>query len=389
MPDEKLLCLDFDMTLVNGHFHSTLNAMKIQPHTREPGVQIRQDDGSFLRVDPKTNQFAAVPPTNGANPNVINSLISDRNYGPKNRGEMADAIRTAIDNGHKVAIVSFTLYPEVAAQTLKAILDPNSEKYLKEICIVGGFPSDNNPDNTPLGKEEHINAALWHFKNKGVIIDRKDAILVDDTSRNLDIAKQYGNGIVQVPKYPDNHPQHNRVYIDDIKRYTSMNVRAQVQPTNQSSIQPATLNVTATPNQPSSTSKPYAGTKHAVQYSSLPPTQSQNATSSTTSLPYAGTKHATQYTSLPQAPQQSATTADTSQRSLPPTPTKQEQGIPPPQKPSRPPIKRQEPMVFSSGANGEKSAVQHKVSAQNRVDVSRDKTNQSEMNKENKFKPKK
>ncbi len=205
MANEKLICFDFDMTLVKGHFHASLVRQGVLPNVTEPGVQVLQADGHFLRKDLITRQFVSIPQNAGASLAQIEALLRS-DIGPKNPSHIAKVITSAIDNGHKIAIVSFTLYPEVVIPTLVAILGENAKQYIRQICIVGGFPSDNNPDATPLGKSEHIKAAQAHFENFGFKIGIQDTILVDDTTRNLDIACEMGmpkENTIRVSKAPN------------------------------------------------------------------------------------------------------------------------------------------------------------------------------------------
>ena len=160
-----------------------------------------------------------VPQDNGAKPETIDVLINDPEMGPKNCDRMVEEICYIIDNDHNVAIVSFTLYPEVITQTLKAMLNHNSEKYLNEICVIGGYPSDGKPNSGPLGKEEHIAAAIAYFKSKGIIIERKNTILADDSPRNCKIAKEHGPTVL-VPKLD---LAHDSSYINEIRKCITYN----------------------------------------------------------------------------------------------------------------------------------------------------------------------
>ena|GEM_PF-4473729 len=78
---------------------------------------------------------------------------------------------------------------------------------------MGGFPSDNKPDSTPLGKEEHISAAISHFVAKGTTIDRNDATLLDDSSNNIKVsnAKYPDAATITVPKTTDPDPTYSHV----------------------------------------------------------------------------------------------------------------------------------------------------------------------------------
>lgn len=241
MAGEKLICFDFDETLVNGHFHSTLMNAYSQgrgnaPACREMGVQIRQSHGEFNRYSNGTHA-ETVPPNQGASQEWIDYLIST---GLKYPEQMANTMKQAIDNGHKVAITSFTLFPEVAVPTLKAILGSimspqDADRYVNQICVVGGYPSngvtsdllrDNEgkvigKDPQFYGKEEHINAAIFHFQQQGLNISRADTMLVDDSQANCAIAQQRGPA-VQVPKPPQ--PVTDS-YFAQVRSHVAVNLR--------------------------------------------------------------------------------------------------------------------------------------------------------------------
>ncbi|MCS5707460.1 hypothetical protein CC99x_000935 [Candidatus Berkiella cookevillensis] len=209
MPNTKLVCFGFDQTIVNGHFHSAMMGRRIKPNDENPGVQVLQQDGTFKNMHTGKD----VPNNGGASLQTTTELL-DSPDGLKNSKEVADTIRYAIDNGHKVAITSFTLYPEVVLPTLQKL--GLEDKYIQQICIVGGFPDHNTPDNSPDGKEQHIAAAIQHFNNQGAGLTRIDAMLVDDTTNNLDKAPP-GTTNVAVPKYQNLTP----TYFETIKSFVS------------------------------------------------------------------------------------------------------------------------------------------------------------------------
>lgn len=200
MQGTKLICFDFDQTVVNGHFHYAMIGRHIKPNDGRPGVQVLQQNGAFKNM--LTGQ--AVPNSGGAPLQTINEFLESGD-GLKNAKEMADTIRYAIDNGHKVAITSFTLYPEVILPTLKKL--GLADKYIRQICIVGGFPNHNQPNNSPDGKEQHIAAALQYFNAQGSDLARMDAMLVDSVTHNLDKTPT-GTTNVAVPKYSNPEPNY-------------------------------------------------------------------------------------------------------------------------------------------------------------------------------------
>jgi hypothetical protein len=246
MAGEKLVCFDFDDTLVNGHFHASLangslrqNIPKTPPNISSLGVQVLQPNGAFIRYhgDPQGNQFTdqgVAPKNQGASPELIQHMIQQ--IGLKNPQQVAQAMKQAIDNGHKVAVTSFTLYPEVAVPTLKAILGSimspqEAERYVQQICVVGGYPTNGVTSIGPAdfyGKEEHIQAAMKHFQRQGIQFKRADVMLVDDSEPNLRLAKQYGGpSVVEVPKTPNPSLLQNN-YFNDINQHVGVNVRSQV-----------------------------------------------------------------------------------------------------------------------------------------------------------------
>lgn len=230
----KLVCFDFDHTLVNAHFHTLLmNEVNsgIVPNTLEPGPQVLQQNGSFLHLaggpEGGFSPKGLVSRQYGAPTEKIQDLI--KQHGLKHPQEYAQAMMQAINNGHKVAITSFTLFPEVAVPTLRAIFatvtPPLTQQqvnyYVNKICVVGGFPSNGAADsNMPgfYGKEEHIQAAMRFFARQGVNINRANAVLVDDSTANINLARAKGP-VVEVPA--DNT---SAAYITQINQVTTVNV---------------------------------------------------------------------------------------------------------------------------------------------------------------------
>lgn len=246
MAGEKLVCFDFDDTLVNAHFHSLLSRdADVVASYGGAGIQIQQSDGSCNLYNEGQYQGTIPKQGSGAPLSKINQLIGIGRGNPppglKNPQAIANAIRQAIDNGHKVAITSFTHYPEVAVPTLNAIMQtimpPDvASRYVNQVCVVGGYPSNgitglkkdtfqNYIDNPNFrGKEEHIHAAISHFNQQpGVQLTRSDAMLIDDNKPNIDIAARYGR-VQKVPELP-NPPLANNNYVAPIMTHVSANVR--------------------------------------------------------------------------------------------------------------------------------------------------------------------
>jgi len=179
-----LFCFDFDDTLVNAHFHSKL---------AEKGF-----------------------PSQSASEQVINSLI--KQFGVKNQVELKECMQTILKEGHALAITSFTMYPEVAVPTLKAIgLLPQE---INQVLVVGGFP-ENVSNNTPPmvctprydnrgnaghshKKEQHIGVAMKQFG----ISDPSCVVLIDDSPANIQKANQSGHVGLLVPKSHNPNPSY-------------------------------------------------------------------------------------------------------------------------------------------------------------------------------------
>lgn len=248
MAGEKLVCFDFDDTLVNTHFHGQLTQDKsVNASYGGVGIQMQQPDGSCHLYNEGQYQGTISKQGSGAPLSKINQLIGIGQGNPppglKNPHAIANAIKQAIDNGHKVAITSFTHYPEVAIPTLNAIMQTimspqDASRYVNQVCIVGGYPSNGItglkkdafsnyiPNPNFRGKEEHIAAAIWHFNQQpGVQLSRSDAMLVDDSKPNVDIAAKLGR-VQKVPELPN--PQSD--YVAPIVTFVSTNLRRQNTP---------------------------------------------------------------------------------------------------------------------------------------------------------------
>jgi len=167
----KLFCFDFDQTLVNGHFHNTICNAKLKRKEQLP-------------------QF-------------VDQLLADPNMGLKNSKEVKEIMRSALQNGHSVAIVSFTSFPQCFEPTLRKI-GLTSE----EIALIGkfhGFPTD--PKNH---KNEHLKKAMEYAK----ITDNSAVYLIDDDPANCEHAARFGCQAVVVPSEKNSPPFYLRNVID-------------------------------------------------------------------------------------------------------------------------------------------------------------------------------
>jgi len=147
----SLFCFDFDNTLVNGQFHNTLNGLGV--------------------------------PWGNATTEQINTLLDIPAIGLKNPKELLNVFRSALANGHQIAITSYTNYPEVGPVALKKMGLTDEE--IAKIKIVGFLPK-----NQSQGKGEHMQQAMEHFG----LHDKSDVYLIDDNGKNCVEANNEGYG---------------------------------------------------------------------------------------------------------------------------------------------------------------------------------------------------
>lgn len=153
-----LFCIDFDNTLVKAHFHNILSTARIRPDDPKTIVKILQ-------------------------------LIADEATGPKNSPQMLEFMRSALQNGHNIAITTFSSYLTGFLPTLQAIGLSAAE--IDQIIFIPFLPKDR-----AAGKNEHIALAMKRFN----IIDPSQVYLIDDDERNCSMAVSSGYNAVIVPK---------------------------------------------------------------------------------------------------------------------------------------------------------------------------------------------
>lgn len=162
----KLFCIDFDQTLVKGHYHNYIFK------TKKP--QNHPDNIIF-----------------------INELLNHPHTGLKNGNETKLFIQSALNNGHKVAITSYSEYPEVIIPTFKKMGLNDDE--INQIIKISFLPNDQR-----IGKQQHIELAM---KTTG-ISDKTNVYLIDDSKHNCKIAKLLGFNVVLVPEAQDATPEY-------------------------------------------------------------------------------------------------------------------------------------------------------------------------------------
>lgn len=154
-----LFCFNFDNTLVKGDFTN----------------QLFYD----LNVSPGK-----------ATPAQIESLI--KKFGILNKDELLKTFKQILESGHKIAITTWSNYPEVIVPTLKHIGLNDAE--IKQLYIAWGLP-----ENQALYKETHIERAKKHFS----IQDNSYVVLIDRDQINVLQAQK--NGQIGILADADDH----------------------------------------------------------------------------------------------------------------------------------------------------------------------------------------
>lgn len=186
----KLFCFDFDETITNAHMHAYCFRQWQQDPNRPqiPGAG-RYDIAAFL----------------------------NESGGIKNKAALEETFRRIFANKDKIAITSFSYFP----LQIKAVLQQlNIFPYdINQISVVAGYPTqEGKPSllggdpNHPDCKEQHIRQAIQLSGLQN--IQRRDVILVDDSQRNIQHAKQQGHIAIQVPKQINPNPGYLRAAID-------------------------------------------------------------------------------------------------------------------------------------------------------------------------------
>lgn len=172
--EKALVCFDFDHTIVNSHYHNTLANQNIQGYPKTTGPSVYEK--------PASNADAVEKATN--------KLLDNSDTGIKNPEQLAKNMKQLIADGHDVAITSFSRYPDAIKTTLATML---TEEELKKVKIVVGFPKDGPESEN--AKTEHIELAMKEFN----VTDKSKVILVDDSTKNVNVARAKGFKAVSVP----------------------------------------------------------------------------------------------------------------------------------------------------------------------------------------------
>lgn len=143
----RLFCFDFDNTIVDGHFHNALYDMGVA--------------------------------SGKASPEQIALLLNKHSI--FNEELLLKTFRTILNNGHHLAITTWSEYPEVIAPTLQKL--GLTEAEIAQIHIEAGIPA-----SLELRKSTHIAKAKQHFG----VNDNQHVFLIDDDEDNILQARKEG-----------------------------------------------------------------------------------------------------------------------------------------------------------------------------------------------------
>jgi hypothetical protein len=198
---KALVCVDFDHTIVDAHYHWTLSGSpdRSGKPTTEAFAPAVNNYGAFVYAAPAANAAEVEKATT--------ALLDNPNTGVKNPEKLGETLKKLIADGHDVAITSFSLYPDAIKTTLGTVLTPGE---LEKVKIIAGFPKDGPGSRN--AKTEHMELAMKEFN----VTDRSKVVLVDDSTTNVDVAKKKGFKAVQVPMEAG-----NTAYLDDLNQEVS------------------------------------------------------------------------------------------------------------------------------------------------------------------------
>ncbi|WP_218460744.1 hypothetical protein [Rickettsia sp. TH2014] len=178
---KKLFCFDFDNTLVKGHVHSQLTNKGIVPVTNNNTLVINgivQTGEINPKYDKKLVKHEA------------SKLLKNPDIGLRDKQALKKTFVTILEQGHQIAITSFTKYPDAISAALEEL--GLTQIQLEGIKIIGGFPKGGARD--PNAKTEHIEKAM----ELSGIKDKQNVVLIDDSIKNINNAKEQGISAVLV-----------------------------------------------------------------------------------------------------------------------------------------------------------------------------------------------
>lgn len=151
--------IDFDGTIASGHVHNTLVA------AHDAGSVTKELESQWQYLKQLMEQEGQHHPLGSAQ-------------------EWKNIFETLLKDGHKVAVISFSLFPLVIHRYLSEVIGL-SEEQSAQVYIYTRLPSNPKTAN----KNHHIQHALRHFEFHG---DMANVVVVDDSSRNIHGANDLG-----------------------------------------------------------------------------------------------------------------------------------------------------------------------------------------------------
>ncbi|MDR2978819.1 MAG: hypothetical protein LBU56_05540 [Rickettsiales bacterium] len=160
--NNALLIFDFDNTITNEHMHNVFSRLG--------------------KSDFDSTQNNAVTDVD------IRKFLENTD-GIKNAEGLKSVLRSALSNGVKVNIASYTKYPNAVKKVAKDYLGLSKEQ-ADSVSVFGGFPKSYDPklqedQQNQVGKNLHICRAIAEYKNKHNGQLPKTVMLVDDSAGNI------------------------------------------------------------------------------------------------------------------------------------------------------------------------------------------------------------
>jgi len=192
-PTPKVLCIDWDNTIVKEHTYSLLKN-KIQSPCGTIQAPFYLKD-KHLFVEGLEAQAPGVDITEYFNniPTLVQILI-DQQFSFREQASMCALIKEALANEHKVAIVAFNNLPQIMPPLLRR-LGLTQEEIDKLIIIV------NFPRNTKNYKNEHLDFVRELIaSDEGISLEAEDLILIDDGKPYIQAAQKKGYTVLEAPE---------------------------------------------------------------------------------------------------------------------------------------------------------------------------------------------
>lgn len=166
--NNTLLIFDFDNTITNGHMHNIFSGKH----------------SGFKKSDFNSGAEYAVNDTD------IGNFLKNTG-GVKNKETLKSVLQSALSNGGKVNIASYTGYSDAVRRVVENHLGLSKEQ-AGGISVFGGFPGDYDNElpkglkeqKNQVGKNLHICKAIVEYKDKHGELP-KTVMLVDDDVKNI------------------------------------------------------------------------------------------------------------------------------------------------------------------------------------------------------------